>query len=382
MSDLFKKIKDTVEDGLEDVKETLDDAMEAGKDKLEGTVRGLKRDKEVVVYPTYGYLNADKSAWVIPMRVWVNKARRAPVSDEVIGIFVRDMHLEPSEIGELRTRIKHFLADDDSGEFVSLKFDDDPEDRLYALPGKTDFNGLIQHDLELPLKKAEALRASQNSASGWLKFKAIAEGFEGKGKARLLESEGLSIVSDIDDTIKITEVPAGVKVVLRNAFVRPYVPAPGMLERYRAFGGHPMFHYVSGSPWQMFHLLDKFLISDTGFPEGAFHMKNVRKNLLVPDSWQDFKNLAAGDEATLVQKVGQITRLLQNLPQRKFILIGDSGEKDPEVFREIRKTFPSQVQEIIIRDVVAERDKPGSTRLEGMTVIPAPTVVRGVSQFD
>jgi phosphatidate phosphatase APP1 len=110
-------------------------------------------------------------------------------------------------------------------------------------------------------------------------------------------------------------------------------------------------------------------------------MKNVRKNLLALESWQDFKKFTEGDEATLEQKVGQITRLFNNLPEREFILIGDSGEKDPEVFSEIRKTFGGRVREIIIRDVVNERGKPDSVRLKDMTVLPAPTVVHGVTQF-
>ena len=39
------------------------------------------------------------------------------------------------------------------------------------------------------------------------------------------------------------------------------------------------FHYVSGAPWQLYRALDQFLIEESGFPEGTFHMKNVPKNL-------------------------------------------------------------------------------------------------------
>jgi phosphatidate phosphatase APP1 len=200
-------------------------------------------------------------------------------------------------------------------------------------------------------------------------------------EVQVLRDTGISVISDIDDTIKISEVPAGKKILLRNVFLRDYVDAPGMAERYRAFGDDVMFHYVSGSPWQLYKLLGEFLVGERSFPEGAFHMKDVRKNLLERESWHDFKNFAAGDEATLVQKVGQITRLFENLPEREFILIGDSGEKDPEVFREIKKTFGPRVREIIIRDVVDERSKPTPNRVEGMTIIEAPTVVHGATQF-
>ena len=70
------------------------------------------------------------------------------------------------------------------------------------------------------------------------------------GRMRLIEPEGLSVISDVDDTIKITEIPAGPAIVMRNTFLRPYNAVPGMLENYGAFGTDTSFHYVSGGPWQ------------------------------------------------------------------------------------------------------------------------------------
>jgi phosphatidate phosphatase APP1 len=83
---------------------------------------------------------------------------------------------------------------------------------------------------------------------------------------------------------------------------------------------------------------------------------------------------------TFEHKVSQITKLMERFPGRKFILIGDSGEKDPEIYRQVQSVFGAQVQEIIIRDLTNARQlAPG--RLEGMVVVEAPTVVAGVSQF-
>jgi phosphatidate phosphatase APP1 len=376
-SDLFKKAKDV----LGKVEDAVGQVADAVGEKANELLDELARDKEVIVYPTYGYRrDVDRGAWVLPLRVWVNKARRLPVPDEVVGIFAADMgELSGDNLVRLRQRLKHFVADDDSREAVSVKFDADPEGRVYGLPGVTDPNGLIQHDLEIPDEKARTLLEAQGSGSGWLSFAASAGEFKGAGRARLVEPEGLSVISDIDDTIKITEVPAGKHIVLRNTFLRDYVAAEGMAERYRAFGDGVMFHYVSGSPWQLYKLLGEFV--GASFPEGAFHMKDVRKNLLAAESWHDFKEFSRGDEATREQKLGQISRVMLNLPRREFVLFGDSGEKDPEVFREIKKTFGDRVREIFIRDVVDERDRPNSNRLEGMTVIEAPTVVHGVTQF-
>ena len=98
------------------------------------------------------------------------------------------------------------------------------------------------------------------------------------------------------------------------------------------------------------------------------------------DTWRDLRELA-GEDATLKQKVSQISEIMEKFPGRNFILVGDSGEKDPEVYTDILTRFPKQVQEIRIRDVKNDRvNKP--ERLASMTILPAPTVFEGVSQFD
>jgi len=383
-NDIFDRIRGAAGDLAGDI-------GDAARDLGARVAHAFHRDEEVVVYPTYAYRKpGDASTWVVRLRVWVNKARRAPIPSGVIAAFASEMgHLNEQQIDTLRERISAFVADDDSGEHVAVRFDRDPEGRTYALPGKTDFNGLVMHELEISDASAQAIRAAQGAVNGWLDFTVAAKDSEGKGRARLVEPEGVSVISDIDDTIKITEVPAGKHVVLRNTFLRDYVPVEEMVGRYRAYPEDVMFHYVSGSPWQLHKLLGKFV--GDNFPEGAFHMKDVRKNLLVRESWQDFINFSKGDEATLEQKVGQIRRIIGAFPRRRFILYGDSGEKDPEVFRQMKREFPEQVSEIHIRDVVGERFKHRPNRLDAgdgerqddvhIDVIEADLIEHGVSQF-
>lgn len=410
-SDFFKKIKDAAEGAVNKIEEGIDKvgksategalgkAVEDAVHKVEGVidkvgdaVEGVfKKDKEVVVYPTYAYRKqGDAVTWVVRLRVWVNKARRAPIPNEFVAAFTSDMgHLGESDVARLRERISAFVADDDSGETVGVSFDKDPEGRRYLLPKTTDFNGLVMDELELSDASARAILAAQGSADGWIDFTVTAEGSEGKGRARFVEPEGVSVISDIDDTIKITEVPAGKQIVLRNTFLRDYVPVEEMIGRYRAYPRDVMFHYVSGSPWQLHKLLGEFV--GRHFPAGAFHMKDVRKNLLMHESWKDFVNFSKGDEATLEQKKEQISRIISAFPQRKFILYGDSGEQDPAVFRFIKRKFPEQVVEIYIRDVVGEHIKPKPNRLDAskdgepddvyINVIEADTIEHGVTRF-
>ena len=153
---------------------------------------------------------------------------------------------------------------------------------------------------------------------------------------------------------------------MENTFYRPFVAAPGMAERYRGLGDETAFHYVSGGPWQLYRPLAQF-ITAAGFPQGSFHMKTVRKHLLTPGSWQDLARLAGG-AATMEQKLTQISDIISDFPQRRFILVGDSGERDPEVYREIRNRFPRQIEAVWIRDLVNDR-KHHPERLKGMEII-------------
>lgn len=332
------------------------------------------RDKVITVYPTYGYRNGD--GWKIPMRVWVHKPRRIDaMPDDLVRRLIDDGWSMQEEEG-LRCRecITDLIADDDSGEEVTFRLDG--RGQVYPFDSETNDNGFVEQTFEAP-----------GNLSGWLTVTAEVKGplggkiHTGRGRVRLLEPEGRSVVSDIDDTIKVSEIPAGARIVLRNTFLRPYVAAGGMLERYRGLGD-VSFHYVSGSPWQLFRLLNTFLVEETSFPEGTFHMKSLRKNPLDLDGFiRDLKNFVAGKQYTKEQKIDQISGLIRNLPGRTFTLIGDSGELDPEVFSQVKADFPGHVAKIIIRDVVGARASAPERLRDVDEIIEAPLITPGVSQF-
>ena len=58
--------------------------------------------------------------------------------------------------------------------------------------------------------------------------------------------------------------------------------------------------------------------------------------------------------SSLETKPPQIIAIIKRYPERKFILIGDSGEKDPEVYAQIQQQFPQQIIKILIRNVTQE----------------------------
>lgn len=348
---------------------------------IRNAIKKLFEDNEhVTVYPTYGYRDGDD--WKIPLRVWVHEPRK--IIEAVIGQLVNNIgEIQDQERVNLETRMAYILADSESRERVIFTFDDDPEEEQWQVRSddgnysRSDLNGIVEGSMQLSDERARSLLRAQESNEGWLTFRAVSDEHNGSGRVRLLERHGVSVISDIDDTLKITEIPAGGKIVVINTFFRNFTVAPEMVNTYKNFKG-ASFHYVSGAPWQLFQPLSDFIVKEA-FPEGSFHMKGVPTNLLSPGTWRDLARLTG--DATVDQKLQQISEILIRFPERKFILVGDSGEHDPEIYRHLQTRFSDQVKKIIIRDVVNSRHL-SSGRLRGMSVIPARTVREGDSEFD
>lgn len=156
----------------------------------------------------------------------------------------------------------------------------------------------------------------------------------------------LGIVSDIDDTILETGVQRAGQMIRStltgSALTR--VPFPGAAELYRDLeaGVNPVF-YVSSSPWNLHAFVLAFL-RHRGFPMGSVLLR-------------DLLGTAAGGE----EKTGRIREILDLHPRLPFVLIGDSGERDPEIYADIVRTYPGRILAVYIREV---RLDPGDGRVE------------------
>jgi phosphatidate phosphatase APP1 len=154
------------------------------------------------------------------------------------------------------------------------------------------------------------------------------------------------ILSDIDDTILETGVQRVGRMIRRtltgSALTR--TPFPGAADLYRdlAAGVNPVF-YVSSSPWNLHAFLVAFL-RHRGFPMG-------------PVLLRDLLGTPAGRE----QKAGRIREILDAHPKLPFVLIGDSGEKDPEIYADIVRAYPDRILAVYIREV---RLDPGDGQVE------------------
>lgn len=161
-------------------------------------------------------------------------------------------------------------------------------------------------------------------------------------------SQGISVISDIDDTIKHSAIGSGAREIFRNVFIRDLVDLTidGVREWYNRMAELGVkFHYVSNSPWQLYPVISKYF-ELAGLPPGSFHLKQYSGMLQGI-----FEPVAERKKVTL-------DKIARDFPERNFILIGDSGEADLEVYTDFVLENPGRVVAVFIRDVTTT-DSPG-----------------------
>ncbi|KAK1676784.1 hypothetical protein BDP55DRAFT_660750 [Colletotrichum godetiae] len=160
-------------------------------------------------------------------------------------------------------------------------------------------------------------------------------------EVKIIEPKGVSLISDIDDTIKRSNISGGAKEIFRNTFVRELkdLTVEGVREWYTEL--HTMgvsMHYCSNSPWQLFPVLASYFMI-AGLPPGSLHLKQ-------------YSGMLQGIfEPVAERKKSTLTRLMHDFPERRFLLVGDSGEADLEVYTELVEAHPGRIIAIFIRDV-------------------------------
>lgn len=153
---------------------------------------------------------------------------------------------------------------------------------------------------------------------------------------------GIGIISDLDDTIKITHVSSPASAALNGIFKKKvFTGMPGFLEEARLYSEE--LHILTASP---------------GFIKRSVH-RTLRSNGILFDSVA-FKN-PLHFEGKIHYKVRKITELLEK-SSHDFILIGDDVDKDPEVFDEIMKLFPERIVAAYVHVVRGREIPEGSIR--------------------
>jgi hypothetical protein len=280
----------------------------------------IDSDEKVVFFASYGYFNSSQSRWVIIIQGHIFEPSSNSIKSRAVKTgFETYTGSAVQDADEFWRRIHPLVSDNEGGEKVKIKLGG----KTYIMPDSS-AGGRIAGNITLSNSEAQQLMDSK----GWITYTATSEDNRTfTGRVQLTQANGVSIISDIDDTIKITEVYKDSKTMLINTFNRPMKAAPGMSAFYRKLNiSDTRFHYLSGSPWQLFPVLDEF-ISVNSFPAGSFNMKEFRAN---PGSSEFWNFIASGSTQEFKKDV--IKDIMTSYPNRQFILIGDSGEHDPEIY--------------------------------------------------
>ncbi len=194
----------------------------------------------------------------------------------------------------------------------------------------------------------------EDLAPGWHAVHLGAQDHDGKmvrAQGRVVRPDPasqLAVVSDIDDTILRTGMTEGLRSIqrtlLRDAHGRK--PIAGMPSLYRGLargqGGRPesTFFYVSSSPWNLYDMLVQFL-QLRGFPRGPLFLTDWRPGRFDLERPKDPPG----------HKTARIRRLVDGYPELAFLLVGDNGEKDPEVYQEFLDSDRERFRAALVRDV-------------------------------
>jgi phosphatidate phosphatase APP1 len=152
-----------------------------------------------------------------------------------------------------------------------------------------------------------------------------------------------AVISDLDDTVLHSNATSLWQMarltLLHNAHTR--LPFEGVAGFYQALqrgrdgeAYNPVF-YVSNSPWNLYDLLEDFL-DVHGIPRGPMFLRD----------WS-LRSLKGGE----THKLAAIQTLLDTYPDLEVVLVGDSGERDPEIYRQVALRHPGRVLAVYVRDV-------------------------------
>jgi phosphatidate phosphatase APP1 len=301
----------------------------------------LKPGDALVLFPATAHRSEDGRQWVVPVHAWVYVPQKSQFRRTAMAELLKlkyGLEVTPDNVLFFDERVNMLLADNKSGRTIVV----DVAGTRADLPPTRD-NGHTQSDVRIPITDATPEGAPVTvravlpaSAPGPIETKAL-----------LVGATGTSIISDIDDTVKITHV-LDRRGMWEHTFYKPFEAVNGMAATYgRLSGAGVPIHYVSSSPWHLAPPLLKFM-NESGLPVSSLSLKyfrlkdRTRLNILKP-----------GRQT----KPPEIEAILARYPGRRFILIGDSGEDDPEVYADALKRHPDQIARIFIRNITeAKRD--------------------------
>ena len=221
---------------------------------------------------------------------------------------------------------------------------------------KTDEEGRIKNIFTMTNQEIKSLRQpNDNSGKILYQTSVVKKGLQAIGEIYLCDDNGLTFISDIDDTIKITDVTSSIETLI-NTFSGNFKAIEGMSDIYQYWRKqyNATFAYLTASPDQLYPFLREFLDREQ-FPSGSAHMRHF--------TWFDINFIQFFMSSNYIKKKTEILEMfLQNTRNRTFVLLGDIFQKDPDIYANIYAQYSDRIVKIFIRKYADDTD--GQQRLE------------------
>jgi Phosphatidate phosphatase APP1, catalytic domain len=333
--------------------------------------QGIDSDESVVFYPSIGTRPHDGADCRVEIRGRIFEKRRGlreltSIALGLVGVpdenafedFVSRLPDRANCIRIFKQRIKDFIVDGESLEHLDV---DIVGSRLRS--HRSDLQGFFGLGDPSFAMAAASFGSTQTQHNPWIEYIAGKKGRSFKGRSQLLSPHGAIVVSDIDDTIKDSNVPETAELIANTLF-RPFRSTPGMAETYQAWEkSNVQFIYLTNSPYQLFSPLAEYLQGEARFPHGAYYLRPIGPD----DFMKGIAKLVACDDTVRIEenpKKHNLIPVLEAFPNRSFVLVGDStefdadvyadlylGENFPSKFRPSQRGYRDRIKKIYIRDV-------------------------------
>lgn len=161
--------------------------------------------------------------------------------------------------------------------------------------------------------------------------------------------ESTGVLSDIDDTILLSYVHQKYKMlwllIAKNALTRNPVPQiKGILNTIKKHNEAVLpsdFFYVSNSEWNLYDFLTDFF-QENELPDGVFMLQRFKKNL---------RDAIFSSQKKDDHKFDSIRHILNLFTKKQFILVGDNGQRDLEIYARIAGLYAKRIKAVVIRDI-------------------------------
>ncbi|OAP58475.1 hypothetical protein AYL99_07565 [Fonsecaea erecta] len=305
-----------------------------------------------------GYGNWTSSGW--NLRIHGNVFKQPNISNAtvdrlanfyLIGTSIED--LPPSQQAQARNLTREIYVVQQGNQTVTMDILPGPEfgsngqpgggggvtpaggEQVVTLPNPTTPEG--DFDVFIPIDNNSFTLAPGTGDIAPQRLNVYAQGTDtGNATSYLVSDQGLTVISDIDDILRVTKIYEPEQGLL-NSFARPFTPWMNMPDIYRNWSvslPNMHFHYLTTTPEQITRNYMQF-IYDT-YPGGSFDTRPL-----------NFSDVSA----TLSIRKFLLDKIFQTFPHRKFILIADTSNSDVmRDYPEMATQYPGQVQCIFLRN--------------------------------